>query len=79
MDMPTILGFAVLGVSVVGSSSAGLVWAIRQEGRINTHDEKFDAIEKITDEREDNAQTRHKELLDRFTELEKMIRRGRNY
>jgi hypothetical protein len=39
--------FATLGGTVI----AGVVWAVRQEGRLNAHDALFEEREKQTNER----------------------------
>jgi hypothetical protein len=67
MDAQVFLAFAVLGVSVVGSSGAGLVWAIRQEGQIKSNKAEIDTLLK---EREGRARERHGELMARLDRLE---------
>ncbi len=64
MDTATIMGFIALGITVTGSSSAGLVWAIRQEGRLNGHDVQFD-------EREKQDEMRFNELVRRLDRIER--------
>lgn len=49
----------------------GVVWAMRQEGRINAHDDKFEAKEKLDDER-------HIELTRRLIRIENKLDDGRN-
>ena len=61
-----MLGFTVLGIGVIGSSGAGLVWAIRQEGRINAHDQLFVEREKLASER-------HEEVLDELRDMKKLL------
>ena len=66
MDAQTSIAIAVLGISVIGSSGAGLVWAIRQEGRINAHDQLFA-------EREKQADERHAEVLKKLEEIKTVM------
>jgi hypothetical protein len=77
------LWFAItgLGITILSSSSAGLIWAIRQEGRINGHDKLFEEREKQTDDKfeqiESRAQERHMEMMSRMDRLENLaMRRG---
>lgn len=60
----TALGLVTLvsGGSIVG----GVIWAIRQEGRINGHDQLFA-------EREKQADERHEDLKDRLIRIETMV------
>ena len=64
MDTPTVMGFVALGISVIGSSSTGLIWAVRQEGRINAHDNMFE-------EREKQDVIRFQELVRRLDRIER--------
>jgi len=66
MDFQSMAAFAVLGVAVMVEGAAGLIWAIRQEGRLNGHDVTFE-------EREKRADERHKEVLDRLERFENKI------
>lgn len=56
--------FATLGGTVI----AGVIWAVRQEGRLNAHDALFD-------EREKQAQERHDALSDSLERIEKKLDR----
>lgn len=49
---PALIG-VVLGQA--GSIIAGIVWAIRQEGRINSHDLRFEMTKQLNDERQMNV------------------------
>jgi 2-polyprenyl-6-methoxyphenol hydroxylase-like FAD-dependent oxidoreductase len=63
---PIYLGLAGLGVTIVAQGAAGLIWAIRQEGRVNAHDQLFD-------EREKRADERHEEILARMDRFERLL------
>lgn len=53
---------AAWGLPVLG----GVVWAVRQEGRINAHTQLFDQNKTLLDER-------HAEVLRRFDRLERKL------
>ncbi len=55
-----------LGTTWFVTFVAGLVWAIRQEGRLNAHDALFD-------ERDAQADERHSDLKQRLTRIEEKI------
>lgn len=56
MDVALLYGVTVTMVGVV-------VWSIRQEGRINAHDQLFD-------ERKQQAEDRHGEVINRLVRIE---------
>ena len=60
------IAIAVLGVSVIGTGGAGLIWAIRQEGRITTlqalferTEQRMTRMEAVLDTLECNPHTAH--------------------
>lgn len=62
--MELYLAIAGLGITVIGIGGGGLVWAIRQEGRINTlqalferNEERMSRIERTLDTLECNPHT----------------------
>lgn len=57
---------AVVGLVSGSSLVGGVVWAIRQEGRINGHDLLFEEREKKQDER-------HQETIDRLQRIETYV------
>lgn len=59
---PTMLALTVWGVPVI----TGIVWAVRQEGRINQHTTLFEQKDKQLDER-------HEELLRRLERIERKL------
>ncbi len=59
---PTLLALTVWGVPVV----TGIVWAVRQEGRINQHATLFDERDKLSD-------SRHDELMRRLERIERKL------
>lgn len=66
--------FATLGGTVI----AGVIWAVRQEGRLNAHDALFDEREKQAQERHDalsNSLERIEKKLDRVTEVQREDRK----
>jgi hypothetical protein len=58
--------YALAGVmfSMFMTTLTGTVWAIRQEGRINSHDRLFDEREKLSKERHEDT-TRRLERIER--------------
>lgn len=57
---------AAVGVAV--TSIAGVVWGVRQEGRINEHDRLFK-------ERKEQADERHADIKDRLERIENKLDR----
>lgn len=53
-------------VGVLATSVGGVIWGVRQEGRINGHDKLFE-------EREKQAQERHTDLKDRLERIEEKL------
>lgn len=62
----------VADVALAGLGLAGVVgiWAVRQEGRINAHDQLFE-------EREKQAVERHTDLKNDLKELKEMLKAGK--
>lgn len=58
------LGLALLGV---------IVWSVRQEGRINGHDELFKSQDKLDGVKQTLADERHQDLKERLSRIEKKI------
>lgn len=58
----------LLNLPYVGACLGGVVWAIRQEGRIN-------GVEKLSDERDKQADERHTDLKDRLVRIEAKLDR----
>lgn len=48
---------------------SGVIWAVRQEGRINAHDQLFITREKMADER-------HEDLKERLVRIEQKLDRS---
>lgn len=59
---PTMIALTVWGVPVV----TGIVWAVRQEGRINQHTTLFEERDKLSD-------VRHEELMRRLERIERKL------
>lgn len=62
MDIGTAA--ALFGVAV--TSAGGIVWSIRQEGRLNAHDQRFELKEAQDDER-------HKDTKERLQRIENKL------
>lgn len=58
------LGLALLGV---------IVWSVRQEGRINGHDELFKSQDKLDLVKQTLADERHQDIKERLGRIEKKI------
>ncbi len=66
MDLLQVLPAVVVGVG-------GVVWAIRLEGRVNTHDAIFIEREKQTNQRKADQDRREADLDKRFDRVEAKI------
>lgn len=53
-----------------------IVWAVRIEGRVNGHDARFVALEKLLEERDDRVLERHTEIGNRLFRMENKIDQG---
>lgn len=64
-------------ISIAGIGIGGVIWAVRQEGRLNAHDDMFVANERVIDQRlEANRNTldqRHQDLSQRLERIERKL------
>ena len=66
MDGTSVNTIVVVGVPLVGA----VVWLIRLEGRVNTHEQKCDERQKRLDERHENIE---RQLLSIDRKLDRML------
>lgn len=50
-----------------------IVWAVRVEGRVNGHDQSFDDLDKLLEERDDKVLERHNEIARRLSRIEQKL------
>ena len=62
----TLLGIGASLCGTIATAASGVVWAVRQEGRINAHDQLFVTREKVADER-------HEDLKERLERIERKL------
>lgn len=62
-------GIIALGVAIVGV----IIWSVRQEGRINEHDTRFEAREKIAVIEQKLTDERHDDLKARLLRIEQKL------
>lgn len=62
-------------IGVAATSIAGVVWGVRQEGRINEHDRLFEERANQETERQQHLNERHTDIKDRLERIENKLDR----
>ena len=53
-----------------------VVWAVRVEGRVNGHDQTFEALKDLLEERDEHLTERHNSVINRLVRIEIKIDAG---
>ena len=66
MEIGLIGSIITVGLTAV----AAIIWSIRQEGRLNTHDKLFEAKDRLAQAQEKLIDERHRDTRDRLVRIE---------